>query len=51
MKDWSFNTLEQIAHKFDILRKRHPTLDLKIFWQTVIRGGLQAAVYLSDSIK
>ena len=51
MKDWSFNTLEQIAHKFDILRKRHPALDLKIFWQTVIRGGLQAAVYLSDSIK
>lgn len=51
MKDWSFNTLEQIAQKFDILRQKHPALDTKKFWQAVLRGGLQAAVYFSDSAK
>ena len=51
MKDWSFNTLEQIAQKFDILRQKHPALDAKKFWQAVLRGGLQAAVYFSDSAK
>lgn len=51
MKDWNFNTIEQIAHKFDILRKKHPAFDAKKFWQTVLRGGLQAAVYFSDSTK
>lgn len=51
MKDWNFNTIEQIAYKFDILRKKHPAFDAKKFWQTVLRGGLQAAVYFSDSTK
>lgn len=49
LKDWSFNTIEQIAKKFDILRVKHPELDAKKFWSSVIRGGLQAAVYISDS--
>ena len=51
MKDWSFNTLEQIAQKFDILRRNHPAFDARKFWQSVLRGGLQAAVYFSDSTK
>lgn len=51
MKDWSFNTILQIAQKFDILRKNHPELDAKKFWKAVLKGGLQGAVYFSDSLK
>ena len=51
MKDWNFNTIEQIAYKFDILRRNHPAFDARKFWQSVLRGGLQAAVYFSDSTK
>lgn len=49
IKDWNYNTIEQTAQKFDILRAKHPSLDAKRFWQAVMRGGLQAAVYVSDS--
>lgn len=51
IKDWNFNTIEQTASKFDILRPKHPQLDGKRFWNAVMRGGLQAAVYVSDSTK
>ncbi|MCR4743299.1 MAG: ATP-grasp domain-containing protein [Treponema sp.] len=49
--DWSFNTIEDIARKFDILRPQHPQLDARRFWKALLRGGLQAAVYISDSEK
>lgn len=51
LKDWNYNTIEQTAKKFDILRKKHPQMDAKTFWQALMRGGLQAAVYISDSSK
>ena len=51
IEDWNFNTIAQTAKKFDILRPTHPDLDAKKFWKAVIRGGLQAAVYVSDSTK
>ena len=51
IKDWNFNTIKQIAQKFDILRKNHPEFDLKTFWKAVLKGGLQAAVYFSDTVK
>ena len=47
--DWNYNTIEKTAQKFDILRKKHPPLDSKKFWKAVLRGGIQAAVYVSDS--
>ena len=49
--DWSFNTISDIAAKFDILRPHHPKLNAQKFWKAVLRGGLQAAVYISDSEK
>lgn len=49
-QDWNFNTIEQTASKFDELRRKHPELDAKTFWKAVMRGGIQAAVYVSDSI-
>ena len=47
--DWNYNTIFQTAQKFDLLRKNHPELDAKKFWTSILRGGLQAAVYISDS--
>ena len=48
--DWNYNTIEQTARKFDLLRAKHPVLDAKKFWNAVMRGGIQAAVYVSDSL-
>lgn len=47
--DWNYNTISQTAQKFDILRKNHPALDAKKFWASLMSGGLQGAVYISDS--
>lgn len=47
--DWNYNTIRQTAAKFDILRKKHPALDARLFWKALLKGGLQAAVYISDS--
>ena len=49
--DWNYNTIVSTAQKFDILRPKHPELNLEKFWQAILRGGIQAAVYFSDSIK
>jgi len=51
LKDWNYNTILATAQKFDILRPNHPELDEKTFWNGVMRGGLQAAVYISDSLE
>lgn len=50
-RDWNFNTIADTARKFDILRPKHPALDSKKFWSAVMRGGLQGAVYISDTIE
>ena len=50
-KDWNYNTVISTAQKFDILRPKHPELNIQKFWQAIMRGGIQAAVYFSDSIK
>lgn len=51
LTDWSYNSVVQTAEKFDILRKNHPEIDAKLFWKAFMRGGLQGAVYVSDSEK
>ena len=47
--DWNYNTISQTAQKFDILRPHHPSLNQERFWKAVMRGGIQAAVYVSDT--
>ena len=49
--DWNFNTIAQTLQKFDILRAKHPALNKQEFFKAIIRGGIQGAVYYSDSIK
>ena len=48
-KDWNYNTIQATAEKFDILRAKHPALNQEKFWKAVMRGGIQAAVYVSDT--
>ena len=48
-KDWNYNTIQTTAEKFDIMRAKHPALNQEKFWKAVMRGGIQAAVYVSDS--
>ncbi len=48
-KDWNYNTIRSTAEKFDILRSKHPELESERFWKAVMRGGIQAAVYVSDT--
>lgn len=47
--DWNYNTISDTARKFDILRPHHKCLDANKFWRAVLRGGIQAAVYINDS--
>ena len=47
--DWNYNTIEETARKFDILRPKHPQLESKKFWSALMRGGIQGAVYYSDT--
>lgn len=49
IRDWNYNTILETAQKFDVLRPKHKELDSNKFWRAVLRGGIQAAVYVSDS--
>ncbi|MBR5032987.1 MAG: ATP-grasp domain-containing protein [Treponema sp.] len=51
LTDWNFNTIADTLCKFDLLRAKHPALDKKWFFKAIMRGGIQAAVYYSDSKK
>lgn len=48
--DWNYNSIEETVCKFDFLRPNHPEIPAKDFWKALLRGGIQAVVYLSDSI-
>ncbi len=51
LTDWNFNTISQTLNKFDILRAKHPELNKKAFFKALMRGGIQGAVYYSDTCK
>ena len=51
LTDWNFNTISQTLNKFDILRAIHPELNKKDFFKALMRGGIQGAVYYSDTCK
>lgn len=47
--DWNYNTIEETAVKFDLLRPKHPPFEAAKFWNALMRGGIQGAVYYSDT--
>lgn len=48
-KDWNHLTAIQTVKRFDEVCKEHPALDRKRFYSALLKGGLQAAIYVSDS--
>ena len=50
LKDWNHRTLRKTLDQFDALCPTHAELDGKTFWQAVLRGGIQGALYVADNI-
>lgn len=48
-KSWNYLTAIETAHRFDLLVPVHREMDRKKFWSALLKGGLQAAIYISDS--
>ncbi len=48
-KDWTHCDALCVAEKFDSTCKKHPPLERPVFWKAFFRGGLQGAIYISDS--
>ena len=48
-KDWTLQNALCVAEKFDSVCKKHPPLERSVFWKAFFRGGLQGAIYVSDS--
>lgn len=49
VQDWNHCTLRQALEKFDAICPEHGPLDGERFWQAVLRGGVQGALYAADS--
>lgn len=48
-KDWNYLTALETAARFDLLVPVHKALNKSRFWRALLKGGLQAAIYVSDS--
>ena len=48
--DWNYLTLRKSAERFDRLCRKHPAIPQERFWKALLKGGIQAAVYVSDSL-
>ena len=51
IKDWNHRSLRKTLEKFDEICPDHGELDGKTFWQAVLRGGIQGALYVADNIE
>jgi hypothetical protein len=49
IEDWNHRTLRMTCAQFDAVCPDHPVLDAGTFWRAVVRGGIQGALYVSDS--
>jgi len=47
-EDWNHRTLRATCLLFDAVCPDHPALDAGKFWSSVVRGGIQGALYVSD---
>ena len=50
LKDWNHCTLRKTLEKFDEICPDHAELDGKTFWNAILRGGIQGALYVADNI-
>lgn len=48
-KDYNHRTIYKSLQMYDCLPRKNKVLEGKIFWKALLRGGLQAAVYVTDT--
>ena len=48
--DWNHNSFERTVGLFMSMRPDHPELDAYGFWRALMRGGIQGALYYSDTL-
>ncbi|HAK68505.1 MAG TPA: hypothetical protein DEO40_00155 [Treponema sp.] len=48
--DWNHRSIRMTLRAFDSICPRHPEMDEKVFWNALVRGGLQGILYVSDSV-
>lgn len=48
-KDWNYLTALETACRFDLLLPVHSEMNRKKFWSALLKGGIQGAIYISDS--
>ncbi|MBR4374704.1 MAG: ATP-grasp domain-containing protein [Treponema sp.] len=49
LKDWNHCTLRKTLEKFDKICPTHKKLDGTKFWSSILRAGIQGALYVADS--
>ena len=49
-KNWNYRTAKEEAELFDRLNKTHKKIERKTFWKALFKGGIQAALYVVDSL-
>lgn len=50
-KDWNYLTILETVKRFDEICEKHGRLENDKIWKAIFRGGIQAAVYVSDCEK
>ncbi|MGP1458502.1 MAG: ATP-grasp domain-containing protein [Treponema sp.] len=48
-KDWTHSTALEAARAFDEREPEHPAMNKERFWSALFKGGVQAALYVSDT--
>lgn len=48
IKDWNYLTLLETIEKFDLLKPVHKKISYKRFWQYLVNGGIQGALYAAE---
>ena len=49
VKDWNHRSIRKTLEQFDSISPDHAAIDEKLFWNYLIRGGIQGILYVSDS--
>lgn len=48
-KDWNHRSIRKTLEMFDSISPDHGPLEEKLFWNALVRGGIQGVLYVSDS--
>lgn len=51
VKDWNHRSIKRTLDMFDSISPDHAAVDEKLFWRSLLRGGIQGILYVCDSQK